>query len=388
MFVDDEKRVLNSMRGLFRRQYDLFLTCEGSEAVRLAAENDVDVIVADQRMPGMTGVEVLARVKEKSPRTVRVLLTGYADPSAVEGSINVGEVFRFLSKPCPPKDLRETLSLAIEASRTAPATAQETVAPVPETPVVEKSAPKPAEIPSPPAASQPDVIKDDDDTQPSLLALNEEQVAAASDRSPSHWETVTSVVMSEDSSEESQEVVALDSPMLNTADVGVVIFTIDSDFAATVIRAVSTERDTILATNLSKVAQVLEQRDAGVLLTDYTTNNAMFKKIIAALKQRLPQLVTIVVSEGRDTTDMINLINFGQVYRYVLKPIDPEKLKHDINAAVMHHLYLLSSPDSTKRHQVNAESAQAPASSTTVNRFLDRINNLPAPGKDPADTIY
>lgn len=360
------------MRGLFRRQYDLFLTCEGSEAVRLAAENDVDVIVADQRMPGMTGVEVLARVKEKSPRTVRVLLTGYADPSAVEGSINVGEVFRFLSKPCPPKDLRETLSLAIEASRTTPATAQETAAPVPETP----------------AASQPDAIKDDDDTQPSLLALNEEQVAAASDRSSSHWETVTSVVMSEDSSEESQEVVALDSPMLNTADVGVVIFTIDSDFAATVIRAVSTERDTILATNLSKVAQVLEQRDAGVLLTDYTTNNAMFKKIIAALKQRLPQLVTIVVSEGRDTTDMINLINFGQVYRYVLKPIDPEKLKHDINAAVMHHLYLLSSPDSAKRHQVNAESAQAPASSTTVNRFLDRINNLPAPGKDPADTIY
>lgn len=372
LFVDDEKRVLNSMRGLFRRQYDLFLTCEGSEAVRLAAENDVDVIVADQRMPGMTGVEVLARVKEKSPRTVRVLLTGYADPSAVEGSINVGEVFRFLSKPCPPKDLRETLSLAIEASRTTPATAQETAAPVPETP----------------AASQPDAIKDDDDTQPSLLALNEEQVAAASDRSSSHWETVTSVVMSEDSSEESQEVVALDSPMLNTADVGVVIFTIDSDFAATVIRAVSTERDTILATNLSKVAQVLEQRDAGVLLTDYTTNNAMFKKIIAALKQRLPQLVTIVVSEGRDTTDMINLINFGQVYRYVLKPIDPEKLKHDINAAVMHHLYLLSSPDSAKRHQVNAESAQAPASSTTVNRFLDRINNLPAPGKDPADTIY
>jgi DNA-binding NarL/FixJ family response regulator len=308
---------------------------------------------------------------------VRVLLTGYADPSAVEGSINIGEVFRFLSKPCPPRVLRETLSLAIEASRTTPATAQEAA-------VQEAAAP----VPETPAASQPDVIRDDDETQPSMLALNEEQVAAANDRSSSHWETVTSVVMSEDSSEESQEVVSLGSPMLSTADVGVVIFTIDSDFAAAVIRAVSTERDTILATKLSKVAQVLEQRDAGVLITDYTTNNAMFKKIIAALKQRLPQLVTIVVSEGRDTTDMINLINFGQVYRYVLKPVDPAKLKHDINAAVMHHLYLLSNPESTKRHQVNAESVQPPASSTTVNRFLDRLNNLPAPGKDPADTSY
>lgn len=393
MFVDDEKRVLNSMRGLFRRQYDLFLTCEGAEAVRIAAENDVDVIVADQRMPGMTGVEVLARVKEESPRTVRVLLTGYADPSAVEGSINIGEVFRFLSKPCPPKTLRETLALAIAASRTAPAAEQ---APKPVTsappaasrPIVEESATKPAQVQSPPVDSPPPaVIKDDDDTQPSLLALNEEDVAATSDESSSHWETVTSVVMSEDSVEESQEVVSLGSPMLNTADVGVVVFTIDSDFASAVIRAVSTERDTILATKLSKVAQALEQRDAGVLITDYTTNSGMLKKIIAALKQRLPQLVTIVVSESRDTTDMITLINFGQVFRYVLKPVEPEMLKNEINAAVMHHLYLLSNPESAKRHQVNAEPARAPGSSTTVNRFLDRIKNLPAPGKDPADTI-
>jgi response regulator RpfG family c-di-GMP phosphodiesterase len=116
LFVDDEKRVLNAMRGLFRRHYELFLTCEGAEAVQIAVENDVDVIVADQRMPGMTGIEVLAEVKRRSPRTVRILLTGYADPTAVEGSINLGEVFRFLSKPCPPRLLRETLSLAITAA--------------------------------------------------------------------------------------------------------------------------------------------------------------------------------------------------------------------------------------------------------------------------------
>ena len=67
LFVDDEKRVLNAMRGLFRRKYDLFLTCEGAEAVRIAEENDVDVIVADQRMPGMTGIEVLSAVKKRSP---------------------------------------------------------------------------------------------------------------------------------------------------------------------------------------------------------------------------------------------------------------------------------------------------------------------------------
>ena len=149
LFVDDERRVLNAMRGLFRRDYELFLTSEGAEAVKIAVENDVDVIVADQRMPGMTGIEVLSAVKQKSPRTVRILLTGYADPTAVEGSINLGEVFRFLSKPCPPKILRETLSLAIDAARTKP----EVPAAQPEVPVTQAEAP--VAQPEAPAAPKP-----------------------------------------------------------------------------------------------------------------------------------------------------------------------------------------------------------------------------------------
>ena len=195
------------------------------------------------------------------------------------------------------------------------------------------------------------------------------------------------IVMSEDSVEESQEVIGLGSGLLNTSEVGVVVFTIDSDFATTAIRAVSKERNTILATKLSKVAQAIEEGEAGVLVTDYKTNNAILKKIIAALKQRLPQLVTIVVSDGRDTTDMISLINFGQVFRYILKPIEPEKLRDEINSAVMHHLYLMSNPDSAKRHQVVDRPPEEDGPSSEVNRFLDRIKNLPAQETDPADTI-
>ena len=118
LFVDDEPRVLNSMRALFRRDYDLHLTTRGSEAVEILRDNKIDVIVADQRMPEMTGVEVLGAGKEVSPNTVRILLTGYADLDAIEGSINIGEVFRFLSKPCPPSHLKETLRLAVEIART------------------------------------------------------------------------------------------------------------------------------------------------------------------------------------------------------------------------------------------------------------------------------
>ena len=398
LFVDDEKRVLNSMRGLFRRQYELFLASEGAEAVRIAVENDIDVIVADQRMPGMTGIEVLARIKEQSPRTVRVLLTGYADPSAVEGSINIGEVFRFLSKPCPPKMLRETLSLAIAASRTNPVetvaaqpaaspAAQQIAEPIPRraTPLAPTVAPQPA----PPVQELPaqEPIHDNDETQPAMRALDESAMPAPSEPAPSHWQSVTNVVMSEDTVETTQENVALTSSTLSTNDVGVVIFTVDSDFAATAFRAASTDRNAILATTLVKVAQAIEQQNAGVLVTDFTTNNSILKKIVAALKQRMPHLVTIVVSNGRDTSDMINLINFGQVFRYVLKPIETEQLRSDINAAVIRHLYLLNNPESAKRHQVIDTPVAADGSSTTVNRFLSRIQNLPPPGTDPADTL-
>src|SRR5262249_54575347 len=80
-----------------------------------------DVIVADHRMPKMTGVEVLSKVRALSPRTVRILLTGYADLDAVEGSINDSEVFRFLTKPCAPQQLRETIELAAKLARETPA---------------------------------------------------------------------------------------------------------------------------------------------------------------------------------------------------------------------------------------------------------------------------
>ena len=112
LFVDDEQRVLNSMRIMFRRKFELYLASHGAEALDIVKAEDIDVIIADHRMPRMTGVEVLTAVRNLSPRTVRILLTGYADLDAVEGSINESEVFRFLTKPCAPDELKRTIALA------------------------------------------------------------------------------------------------------------------------------------------------------------------------------------------------------------------------------------------------------------------------------------
>ena len=411
LFVDDEKRVLNAMRGLFRRDYELYLTTEGAEAVRLAAEHDVDVIVADQRMPGMSGIEVLGSVKRQSPRTVRILLTGYADPSAVEGSINIGEVFRFLSKPCPPQTLKDTLALAIDAARTAPDVRTEpprdTAAPQPaaEPPASPPAAPaptqpaaraptsppsRPAVTATPPESARPteshssppaaETLADEDDTEPSLRVLTDGAPPPTSE-----WQSVTNVVMSEDAVEETRSNPSLGSARSEMNDVGVVVFTIDSEFAATVIRAMPAKRTTLVATTLIKVAEAIVEQNAGVLITDFTQNKVTLQRIIAALKKHRPELVTIAVSDGRDTTDMINLINYGQVFRYVLKPLEPDALLNDINAAVIRHLYLLKNPEAVKRHEV-VTSPTAGKTSETFSQFLGQIRRKPTRHDDPSTT--
>lgn len=388
LFVDDEKRVLNSMRGLFRRKFDLFLTTEGAAAVKIAMDNPIDVIVADQRMPGMTGIEVLGKVKELSPKTVRILLTGYADPSAVEGSINVGEVFRFLSKPCSLKVLRETLDLAITAARTTPEYAVPASAvtskPPSNTVAEQKSPPNLADRST--VAVDPPVLRPI--VHPTRPAMNHETNlpqptrnenstvfrTRSTDESSSHWQSVTNVVLSAGTAQETRDGFADEAPA-RAKRVGVVIYTVDAQFAETTIRALPAERNMTLATTLIKVVQAIEREKTGILITDFTSNCGRLKTIIGALKQYLPELVTIVVSDSRDTTDMISLINYGQVFRYLLKPVTPQQLRDYTDAAAVRHLYLLSSPDAIRRHEAAVLSDQG-AKSDTLNKFIGSIREL------------
>jgi response regulator RpfG family c-di-GMP phosphodiesterase len=99
LFVDDEERILRSLRMLFRGRCEILTTTSGLEAIEWTRTRRVHVIVSDQRMPEIGGVEVLRAVGQHSPRTMRLLLTGYADLEAVTASVNDGEIFRFIEKP-------------------------------------------------------------------------------------------------------------------------------------------------------------------------------------------------------------------------------------------------------------------------------------------------
>lgn len=136
LFVDDEERILRSLRLLFKPRYKVLTTTDGREALDMVRRERVHVIVSDQRMPIMAGVDLLREVKELSPNTMRILLTGYSDLAAVVGSVNDGEIFRYIHKPWTPAEIQAAVDKAAEialalmgAPATADAPAVETVEP-------------------------------------------------------------------------------------------------------------------------------------------------------------------------------------------------------------------------------------------------------------------
>jgi serine/threonine-protein kinase len=112
LFVDDEERIVTALRSIFRVNYHVFTATNGAEALEFVQKFQPHVVVSDQRMPEMTGVELLRRVKGVAPNTVRMLLTGYSDLAAIVGSINDGEVFRFISKPWDNQEIQKTMAEA------------------------------------------------------------------------------------------------------------------------------------------------------------------------------------------------------------------------------------------------------------------------------------
>ena len=112
LLIDDEERILRSLRMLFFSGYNVRMTTDPQEAIRILGEEKIHVIISDQRMPLMQGSELLRIARETSPATMRILLTGYSDMEASIASVNEGEVFRYLLKPWIGDEVRKVVAEA------------------------------------------------------------------------------------------------------------------------------------------------------------------------------------------------------------------------------------------------------------------------------------
>jgi DNA-binding NtrC family response regulator len=118
LLVDDEPNLTSALvRSLDRKQFEIFTADSAQQGLMILAGNDIDVVVSDERMPGMTGSEFLSEVRKKWPSTIRMILSGQADLEAAVRAINEGEVYRFLLKPCHPKELQMTILQGLQHKR-------------------------------------------------------------------------------------------------------------------------------------------------------------------------------------------------------------------------------------------------------------------------------
>ncbi len=114
LVVDDEVDNLDLLKRTFRREYNVHTANSAKDALQMLDDREFAVIVSDQRMPEMTGVELLEKVREKSPNTIRILLTGYTDMNALVDAINLGHVYRYLTKPWSREEITVTVKRAVE----------------------------------------------------------------------------------------------------------------------------------------------------------------------------------------------------------------------------------------------------------------------------------
>lgn len=114
LYVDDEENNLFSFKATFRLKYNVHTAISGNDALEIIKNKPIDIIITDQRMPEMTGVEFLEKVIDINAEPIRILLTGYADMAAVIDAVNKGKIFHYLSKPWNESELDETIQRAYQ----------------------------------------------------------------------------------------------------------------------------------------------------------------------------------------------------------------------------------------------------------------------------------
>jgi DNA-binding NtrC family response regulator len=295
--IDDESRILRALKALLR-DYTTFQTTNPLEAVRLAKEHDVDVVICDQRMPEKAGIDVLRDIKEAHPRAMRVLLTGYSDLKAVLGSVNDSEVYRFLSKPWNNTELKNLIEEAGQISR--------------EAPVIERDA-----LPT-----------------------------AEHDRARNQ----VGVLVIEDDVTVQQRLREILQPYYKV------------NFANTAERAL----------------QMMEQHETGVVISETEAGRSDLTALLKALKIHHPHIATVVITERANAATAIELINEGQVYRMLIKPVRMGTCRLSVDSAIGRYWQLKQNPTAARRFMAAPPSAETQNSPLRLPaQILNRIRSLP-----------
>lgn len=299
LLVDDEERILRSLAMLFRSQFRVHATTQPREALLIAQREKIHVVVSDQRMPQMTGAELLRELRRVSPNSMRLLLTGYSEYDAVVASINEGEVWRFVSKPWDAAQLRQSVQQAAQIALALDAEA--------------------------PSAAGP--------------------AAAATNRA------------------------------------GLLVLDTDPATEAAVRELMGGERPVWGAASLDDGLECLASHDVAVLVSELFVHGEALASVLKLLKAQHPEVVTLVLTSFRDVSTLVGLINEGQIYRFLPKPLRRGPLSMSLRSALHHHDTLSRRPQLAQRHRVDSAAGESDGRlAEKVVGYLSRLRLRTRPG--------
>jgi TonB family protein len=313
LLLHSEQSALDNLSSGFNDRYTVHCATSGTEALHTLGETQIDVIVSAQELPGMSGLDALREAKKRSPETIGILLAGNQD-DGLEALVGDQEVFQIVRGSVTGDSLRSLIDNATRQAR--------------------------------------------------LMALAE----SANDTTANPDEPVTEHIVMETGehgatiiSDGTGQLPILDpqkvstTPELGARSVDVLVLTQDEEFLTTVRESARGLHNVIYANTLAQADEAVRNGKVGVAVVDAAMVGSNVEKLTMHLRAAAPRLVAIVAGRRDDGEMLMDLINRGKVYRFLLKPVSPGRSRLAIEASAKHHL---EAPDSA--FKVAGTSASAP----------------------------
>ncbi len=316
LLLHSEQSALDNLSSGFNDRYTVHCATSGTEALNFLGDTPIHVIISAQNLPGMSGAEALREAKKRSPETVGILLAGDGDTTK-EAMVGDEEVFEVVRGNVEPDGLLKLIENATQKMR--------------------------------------------------LMALAE----SANDTAANVEETVTEHIVMETSengatiiSDGTGQLPALDPDKVSAAAsvgaraVDLLVLTQDEEFLKTVRDSARGMHNVYTANTLAQADEAVSKNKIGVAIVDAAMVGGNVEKLTLHLRKNAARLVSIVAGRRDDGEMLMDLINRGKVYRFLLKPVSPGRARLAIEASIKHHL---EAPDSAFRLPATAEPAPKPA---------------------------
>ncbi len=297
LLLHSEQRTLDLFSKGFNDNYSVHCATSGTEALNALGDTPIDVLICAQKMPGMSGLEALREAKKRSPDMIGILLAGSDTSDGLEAMVGEQEVFQIIRGEVKPDSLQDLVEAATKRLRlmTISRSANDTKANVDE--------PTGEHIVMETAENGASIISDGTGTMP---ALKPDRIQI--------------------------------TPNTRGREIDILVLTKDEEFLATIKESSMGLHDVYHADTPTQAEDIVVKHKVGVLVTDAAMVGSNIEVLTQKLRKTVPRLVAVVAGRRDDGELLMDLINRGQVYRFLLKPVSPGRVRLAIEASVKHHL--------------------------------------------------